>query len=200
MPLRAAANAARTLHASCSCLNPCGGFGKSDVVLQIRPGNGDVGQFVAAFIIAVARMAFHPAPIDLVAGGGGDQPDPEILIFHPLFRGGFPAAFLPAIDPFLGHGIDQVFRIRMQLHFAGPSEQLKRGDGGAEFHPVVSGALEAGGQLLAMVAGDKNGAVAARAWIALAAAVGVNDDSVQDGGVFRGMKISQARMRRKKFR
>jgi hypothetical protein len=56
-------------------------------------GDGFVGEFVAAFVVGVAGVAFDPVPVDFVMGGGGVELLPEVGVF------GAPAVAFPAGDP-----------------------------------------------------------------------------------------------------
>src|SRR3546814_12141103 len=47
----------------------------------------------------MAGMAADPVPFDLVLGERRREPLPEVLVFHRLAAGGFPAVGAPAMDP-----------------------------------------------------------------------------------------------------
>jgi hypothetical protein len=81
----------------------------------------------------------------------------------------------------------------MEDDLARLSEDLERGDGGAEFHPVIGGVAEACGEFLAVAAGDKDGSVTARPRVPFAPSVGMYDDAVQGGGFSRGTLPKQAK-------
>ena len=48
-------------------------------------------EFVAAVVVGVVRVAFDPAPLNVVAGYGFVQLTPQILILDGLLGGRFPS-------------------------------------------------------------------------------------------------------------
>src|SRR5438067_12031467 len=58
-----------------------------------------VGERVGALVARIARMAAHPAPLDVMQIAQRVQPPPELGILHRLLVGCLPAALLPAVDP-----------------------------------------------------------------------------------------------------
>src|SRR6185437_5142859 len=72
-------------------------------------------------------MALHPHPPDLVRADHLVELPPEVGILHRLFRGGLPAARLPAVDPF-GDALLHVLRIRVEHHRARTPKRPERLD------------------------------------------------------------------------
>src|SRR5690606_10985773 len=134
-----------------------------------------VGQGVGALVPFVARMTLDPAPADVVAGAGGVQAPPQVLVLDRLPVGRLPAARLPAVDP-LVDALHDVFAVGVQLDLAGAGQGLQRLDGGHQLHAVVGGQRLAAPQFLLMVAPVHHRAPAAGAGIAATGAVGVDDD------------------------
>src|SRR5437660_1842675 len=95
---------------------------------------------VGVFVLGVAGVAAHPAPLDAVAGRGLHQllPQGEILDRAALAA---PAAGDPSGDP-LRHSLDQVFRVRHVDDLGAlplPVQPLERRDRARERHLLVGG-------------------------------------------------------------
>ena len=58
------------------------------------------GELVDAFVFGVAGVSFDPVEVDGVGGAELVECFPEFAVFDGLFGGGFPAFFLPVVDPF----------------------------------------------------------------------------------------------------
>ena len=100
---------------------------------------------------------------------------PQVDIFHWLLVGGAPSVALPAVQP-SRDSVAQVLAIGVNIDEARPLERRERRDCGHELHAVVGGVRLAALELLHVLASRENGAPAARAGIAGAGAVGVDDD------------------------
>lgn len=137
--------------------------------------HGELGEFVAALVFGVAGVAFDPLPDDLVTADGVVEGAPEVGIFHGLFGGGFPLVAFPAEEP-LGDAVADVLGVGVQGDGAGFGEELEGLDGGAQFHAVVGGGGFAPVDFLAVFAVEEDCGPSADAGIAVAAAVGVDDD------------------------
>jgi len=113
-----------------------------------------------------------------VAAAGLVQAPPQVFILDWLLVSGLPAPGLPAANPF-SHALHDVFAVGVQIDAAGPFQRLQRHDGRHQFHAVVGGqSLAAPEFLLMAAAGLQDGAPAAGARVALAGAVGVDDDVI----------------------
>lgn len=99
-------------------------------ILALHLGHGFAAELVAAFVFGVSGVAFDPVPLDLMAGGGGVEGSPEVLVFHGLFGGSFPAVFLPAREPF-GDAVADILRVGVQIDGAGFGQHGEGFDGGA---------------------------------------------------------------------
>src|SRR5688572_24105670 len=122
-------------------------------------------------------MAAHPVPLHLVRGGDLVQLLPQVDVLHRLLGGGLPAARLPHAQP-LRDALLHVLRVGEEAHAAGAIERRKRLDHGGELHAVV-GRVRLAAEELALGAVElEHGAPAARAGIALAGPVGVDDDGL----------------------
>ena len=133
------------------------------------------GQFVGALVLVVAGMALDPVPLHLVTQAGGVEALPQLDVLDGLAVGGLPAVLLPAVNP-LADAVLHVLGVGVQVDVRGALERLQRRDGGEQLHAVVGGLRLAALQLLAVLAGDENGAPAAGPRISRAGAVGVDDD------------------------
>ncbi len=120
-------------------------------------------------------MGFEPAPGNRVAGGQRVELPPQILILHRLFRGSFPAARLPAFEPF-ADAFAEILRIGEEFHLAGFGQGPQCFDGGLHFHPVVGGGKNSAAQLADAPLGFEDCGPTAGAGVGLAPAVGVNRD------------------------
>jgi len=68
----------------------------------------------------------------------GFQTLPQILVFHRLSGGSFPAISFPTADP-LGDALTYILRVRGEHYIAGAGQTRERLDGRHEFHTVVGG-------------------------------------------------------------
>ena len=125
-------------------------------------------------------MALDPLPSDLMLGLGCIQSFPEVFIFDRLFRGSFPAVFLPAENPF-GHAILDVNTVGDDCDCRAPRQCFKGGDRCHELHTVIGGfgrstfELALFGHLVARFCLHHH-TPAARAGIATAGAIGIGDE------------------------
>src|SRR5262245_46762935 len=74
---------------------------------RLEGGHAGAGEGVGALVLGVAGVALDPVPGDAVAGGGGIETAPEILVLHRLVLGRAPAVELPAVNP-AGDAVAQV--------------------------------------------------------------------------------------------
>src|SRR5690606_34877795 len=139
-------------------------------LLDLRPG-----ELVATLVFRMAGMALQPVPSDVVAPDGLVQPAPEILVLHCGLGRGLPAIALPAVDP-AGDAVAQIDAVRVELDLHRPLERLQGADRRHELHAVVGGEVLAAGQLALRALPAEHRRPAARAGIAAAAAIGVDDD------------------------
>ncbi|MNE54850.1 hypothetical protein D3C80_1496630 [compost metagenome] len=115
-------------------------------------------------------MTLDPEPFDLVARHFRIQRLPEIDVLDRLATGGHPAFLLPADDP-LGDPLAHILAVGGQANLAGFVQGAQSHDGGHQLHPVVGGQPIAPCQLLAVLAIDHDGAIAAGARIAEAGTI-----------------------------
>src|SRR5580765_7992923 len=120
-------------------------------------------------------MASDPAPFDLVPRLCGVECLPQVDILDRFARSSFPAARLPAVNPFADAFL-YILAVGINGHVAGTVEYAQRLDDGLEFHAIVGGAVLTAAEFFLMVAGDQQRAPATFARISLAGAIGVNDD------------------------
>src|SRR3546814_19837379 len=92
-------------------------------------------------------MALHPQPFDVVPRRLDDQPLPQVSVRDRLFRGGFPAVALPAVDPF-GDAVADIDAVGRTFDAAAPPERGERLDRAHQFHAVVHSLVLAPTQLL----------------------------------------------------
>ncbi|CAI2717310.1 protein of unknown function [Nitrospina watsonii] len=145
------------------------------LTLALHVNDGLVGQLIGAFVLWMPRMAAHPFPGDAVGVVEAAQFLPQLLVLDRFFGAGGPVAAHPVVHPF-GHAFDQVLGVGVQLHLAGLLEFFEGDDGRRHFHDVVGGAgVRAFELLLAPVLEDES-AVSARTGVALAGAVGINEN------------------------
>ena len=91
-----------------------------------------------------------------------------------LTGGILPAALLPAVNPMLVEGIDQICAVRIQLHVARLLQRPQRTDCSEQLHAIVRRARHIAAHFLAVRSKFQNAAPAARPRIARAGTVGVN--------------------------
>ena len=103
------------------------------------------------------------------------EPLPEVDVLHRLLVGGAPAVALPARDPGMMPSA-QILAVGVEIDAARPLERFERGDRGHQLHAVVGGLRLAAFEFLLAIAEGQDRAPAARARIARAGAVGVDDD------------------------
>ncbi len=143
-------------------------------------GDGFVGEFVAAFVVLVAGVAFDPVPVDFVVGGGGVEFAPEVGVFDGLLRAGAPAVAFPPGDP-LADALADVLRIGVEVDLARLFEDAQGLDGGLQLHAVVRGGGNATLEFAHMLAVGQHDGPAAGAGVAVAAAVGMDDNFLHAG-------------------
>src|SRR6185312_12767509 len=143
--------------------------------LALERGHALVGELIGALVELVAIVALDPAPVDDVTGHGFVQRLPELDILYGLLVGGPPAVLLPAEDP-LGEPVLDVDTVGVELDLAFARQRIERTDRGRELHAIVGGERFAAFQLLDGRAILQHRAPAARAGIAGARPVGVDDD------------------------
>jgi hypothetical protein len=134
-------------------------------------------EFVNAFIFRVPVMPSDPVEADDMALAELVEFFPEVDILHGLFPGGFPAAALPAIHPFL-ESFEDILGIGIQLNEAGQLEIREPLDYGLELHTIVGG-IELGSGLFALLAGFgvyEEIRPAAGTWVPGAGAIGKEVD------------------------
>ena len=83
---------------------------------------------------------------DGVAGGGGVEAAPEVLVLHRLAVGGTPAVSLPAVDP-TAHAVAEIDAVGDDGECRRAVERLQCGDGRHQLHAVVGGGGLAAGEL-----------------------------------------------------
>jgi hypothetical protein len=115
-------------------------------------------------------VALDPDPFDLVLRGEAIEFAPQVLVLHRILAGGFPAAPLPAVDPF-ADALLHILRIGMHLRRHRLLQGAQGLDHGRHFHAVVGRRLAAE-QFPFGFALAQDRAPAARAGIAAAGAVG----------------------------
>ncbi len=135
------------------------------VFSKLLAAGGLTGKLVTAFVFRVARVSFHPEPFDLVTGHFRIQGLPEIDVLDRLTVGGHPALLLPADDP-LGDPLAHILAVGGEPHLAGFVQGPQPHDGSHQLHPVIGGQSKTCGDLLAMLAIDHDGTIAAGARVA----------------------------------
>src|SRR3546814_16720775 len=75
----------------------------------------------------MAGMAADPVPFDLVLGERRREPLPEVLVFHRLAAGGFPAVGAPAMDP-ARDAVPQIDAVRVDADLARALQRLQPAD------------------------------------------------------------------------
>ena len=76
-------------------------------------------QLVAAIIFGVGGVTLDPVIPDLMPGNKREQLLPKVHVQGGLFIALDPTLFLPAIDPALGQGINNVLAVAVKLYHAG---------------------------------------------------------------------------------
>src|SRR5690242_14636161 len=100
---------------------------------------------------------------------------PQLCVLHRLAIARAPAVAFPAVDPALDAVLD-VLRVEIELDVARALQRLERANDGGELHAVVGRVPLAAVELLLAAVEDQERSPPARTRIALARAVGVDDD------------------------
>ena len=103
------------------------------------PGCGR-SQAIDRFLFGHAGVASHPVPGHFVPDAGAPQLLPEGLILNRRAVARAPISRSPQRQQFR-HARDQIAAVRENENVAGRREGVQAFHGGAEFHPVVRGAL-----------------------------------------------------------
>src|SRR6185312_6188146 len=138
-------------------------------------GDAAIRELVRAVIARRIGMAAHPVPADPMMRAQRVELAPEIRVLDRLAVARAPAVLLPRVDPALD-SLLHVLGIEVEVDVAGPRQRLERPDDGRELHPVVRRLPLAAKDFLLALAGYQKRTPAARARVALARAVGINDD------------------------
>jgi len=104
---------------------------------------------------------------------------PQLHVFYRLLGRCAPALGFPAVDPF-GDALAHVFAVQEQGDLARPLEGFEPLNHGCELHAVVGGAQLATKKFVHMLARLQQNAPAARAWVAFAGAIGVDNNVIQE--------------------
>src|SRR5262245_60111561 len=123
------------------------------------------------------RVALDPAPAHLVLRGDLVEPLPEVHVLDGLLRGRLPAARLPRAQP-LGDALLHVLRVGVELDAARALQRRECLDHGRELHAVVGGPGLAAEELALGAVAFEDGTPAPGTGVALARAVGVDDDGL----------------------
>ncbi len=143
-------------------------------------GDGFVGEFVAAFVIGVTGVTLDPVPVNFVVRGGGVEFAPEIGVFDRLLRTGAPAVAFPTSDP-LADALANVLRVGVKVDLAGFFEDMQCFDGSLQLHTVIRRGGDAAVELAHVLAVSQHHGPTTRARIAMAAAIGMDDDFLHAG-------------------
>ena len=143
-------------------------------------GDGFVGEFVAAFVVGVAGMAFDPVPVDFVVGSCSVEFAPEVGVFDGLLCAGAPTVAFPTGDP-LADALADVLRVSVKIDIAGLFEDAQGFNGGLQLHAVIRRGGDAAFKLTNVFAVSQHHGPAPGAGITVAAAVGMNDDFLHAG-------------------
>src|SRR5437867_8401660 len=134
-----------------------------------------VGELVGAVIAWCIGVPTNPVPLDVVFLRESVQFLPQVGILHRLALSGLPAIFFPDVDPSLD-AVSHVLRVGIDVDRTAALEALERTDHGGKFHAVIGGVRLATEDLELAAAILQHRAPATGPWVALACAVGVNDD------------------------
>lgn len=134
-----------------------------------------IRELIRALVARNAGVTFHPVPFDAVSFDLLFERLPEIDVLHGLAVRSAPIATFPLLDPF-ENAVTNVLRIGVERHRAGAIQCGERANRGRELHAIVRGERFRAAQLFAMRTEHEHGAPAARAWIAAARAVRIDDD------------------------
>ncbi len=145
-------------------------------------GDGFVGEEVAAFVAGVASVAFDPLPLHFVLCYGEVKGAPEVGVFDGLFGFGPPAVSFPTGQP-TGDAAFQVGGVGEEFDVARFFEGAEGFDGGLKLHAVVGGGRFTTAEFAHVRAVCKGRRPAAGARIAVATAVGVDDDFFHVGSL-----------------
>ena len=77
------------------------------------------GEFVAAVVVRVIRVALDPVEAHLVTVEQVEQTAPQLGILRRLLVALDPAARAPALRPALRDAVDDIFAVRIQIDRAG---------------------------------------------------------------------------------
>ena len=120
-------------------------------------------------------MSLQPMPGHVVELAGSIQAPPEVLVLYRTLGRGLPAVLFPAMDP-LGDAVAQVDAVGEQVDLDRPLQRLQGTDRRHQFHAVVGSEVFAAGQLAIGALPAEDGPPAARAGIAAAPTISMNDD------------------------
>src|SRR5690625_1390807 len=121
-------------------------------------------------------MAFHLDPYNLMALCLLEKAFPQVLVLDGFLRRRLPSVALPAVEPSLGECPVHVGAVGVEVNAARLFQRAERFEGRGEFHPVVRGLRRAARNLTFERAISQNSRPTARAGVAAAGAVGIDDD------------------------
>jgi hypothetical protein len=131
------------------------------------------GQCVHTFVIRVAGVSLDPAPFKPVTDSQRIEAAPQILIFHRLFDGSFPAAALPTMDP-LTDAFLHILRIGIDTRADQLRERLQRLDHREQLHSVVRRGRLAAAQFCFDIAETQQGTPATGTRISTASTIRID--------------------------
>src|SRR5258706_328711 len=120
-------------------------------------------------------MPLDPMPVDFMFCRERVEFAPQVGVLDRLLVGGLPAVALPAVDPRLDAVLD-VLRIGVDRYPTAAFEAGERLNDRGHFHPIVGRVRLASKQFALSAVALEQGAPAARARIAFAGAIGVDDN------------------------
>src|SRR5690625_5123556 len=120
---------ARVTWCCCPCSKDWRGSEPDPRVRSLTRFPGFERQAVDNFVFPVAGMPAGPAPADVVLRRQAQELLPQVPVPDGLTAGGFPAVFLPVVEPAVGEGFFQVLTVRRDRHAARLPQGLERPDG-----------------------------------------------------------------------
>ena len=153
----------------CPRLRGCGSAAGAGAGLSL-------GEDIGAFVVDMAGMPAHIVPAD-ARGDHGNECFPEIAVFDRGAGAGFPAVFLPAVDP-LGDTVDEVLAVGVDMDGVCIGGGTETHECAGEFHPIIGGVGSSAAVFVADGTVDNNSSPAAAARVAGTGTVGDNVDSV----------------------
>ena len=123
-------------------------------------------------------VPLDPLPVNAVLVRRFIEALPQVLVFHQLLVRGFPAAALPAIQPF-GDAFFHVLRVGRDRNFARALQGFERLNRRHEFHAVVGSFALGAVEFLFVIVLAQNRAPTPGAGVAAAGPVGEDRNFIQ---------------------